>query len=45
VRNICYKGRLLNCGLKENEEAGELASRMRNWIENIQYGEEEHAWR
>lgn len=45
VRKISYKGKLVDCGLKENEEAGEIALRMKNWIEAIQYGDEEHPWR
>lgn len=45
VRNISYSGKLVDCGLKENEEAGEIALQMKNWIEGIQYGDEEHAWR
>ncbi|KAL2223478.1 cytosolic branched-chain amino acid aminotransferase [Thermoascus aurantiacus ATCC 26904] len=44
VRKISYKGKLVDCGLKENEEAGEIALRMKNWIEAIQYGDEEHPW-
>jgi branched-chain amino acid aminotransferase len=44
VRTISYRGRLVNCGLKETEEAGEIASQMKNWIEGIQYGDEEHPW-
>ncbi|KAI9792873.1 MAG: hypothetical protein M1835_007631 [Candelina submexicana] len=44
VRNISSNGRLINCGLKENEEAGEVASRMKQWIEGRQYGDEEHDW-
>ncbi|KAL1849013.1 branched-chain-amino-acid transaminase bat2 [Paecilomyces lecythidis] len=44
VRKISYKGKLVDCGLKENEEAGEIALRMKNWIEGIQYGDEEHKW-
>ncbi|KAI9722236.1 MAG: Mitochondrial branched-chain amino acid (BCAA) aminotransferase [Candelaria pacifica] len=44
VRNISSNGRLINCGLKENEEAGEVASRMKQWIEGRQYGDEEHEW-
>ena len=34
-----------DCGLQDNEEAGEIALRMKNWIEGIQYGEENHPWR
>lgn len=45
VRNISWKGKLINCGLKEDEEAGEVALQMKNWIEAIQYGEVEHPWR
>ncbi|KAI9839883.1 MAG: Mitochondrial branched-chain amino acid (BCAA) aminotransferase [Sarea resinae] len=45
VRAISWKGRLVSCGLKEDEEAGELAARMKGWIEGIQYGDEEHPWR
>ncbi|QKX56334.1 uncharacterized protein TRUGW13939_03435 [Talaromyces rugulosus] len=45
IRNISYKGKVVNCGLKDHEETGEVALRMKNWIEGIQYGEEEHEWR
>lgn len=45
VRNISHNGRLVNCGLKEDEEAGEIALKMKNWIEGIQYGDEAHPWR
>ncbi|KAE8376501.1 aminotransferase [Aspergillus bertholletiae] len=44
VRNISYKGKMVDCGLKEDEEAGEIASQMKNWIEGIQYGDEDHKW-
>ncbi|KAL2786198.1 aminotransferase [Aspergillus keveii] len=44
VRAISYRGKLVNCGLKENEEAGEIALQMKNWIEGIQYGDENHPW-
>ncbi|KAJ5812612.1 hypothetical protein N7474_008913 [Penicillium riverlandense] len=44
VRNISYRGKLVDCGLKENEEAGEIALQMKNWIEGIQYGDEKHPW-
>ena len=40
VRKILYKGEMLDCGLKEGEEAGEVATLMKGWIEGIQYGEE-----
>lgn len=40
VRTIGWKGRLVNCGLAEGSEAGEIAQRMKDWIEGIQYGDE-----
>ena len=45
VRNISWKGRLVNCGLPEDKEVGAVTLRMKDWIEGIQYGDEEHAWR
>lgn len=45
VRAISYNGKLVNCGLPDNEEVGPVALQMKNWIEGIQYGEEEHPWR
>lgn len=44
VRSISWKGQLVDCGLKEDEESGEIATRMKQWIEARQYGEEEHEW-
>ncbi|EGC41990.1 branched-chain amino acid aminotransferase [Histoplasma capsulatum var. duboisii H88] len=44
VRTISWKGRTVDCGLKENEEAGKVALEMKNWIEGIQYGDEKHSW-
>jgi branched-chain amino acid aminotransferase len=44
VRRISWKGQVVDCGLKANEEAGEIATRMKNWIEGRQYGDEEHEW-
>ena len=44
VRNISWKGRLISCGLRADQEAGMIATRMKDWIEGIQYGEEEHRW-
>lgn len=44
VRNILWKERMISCGLKETEEAGEIALKMKGWIEAIQYGDEEHPW-
>ena len=45
VRAICWKGDLVDCGLKKGEEAGELTLQMKSWIEGIQYGDENHKWR
>ncbi|MCJ1295973.1 hypothetical protein MMC34_007538 [Xylographa carneopallida] len=44
VRKISWRGMLVDCGLEDGKEAGETAARMKDWIEGIQYGEEEHAW-
>ncbi|KAI1434051.1 branched-chain amino acid aminotransferase [Xylaria sp. CBS 124048] len=44
VREISWGGKLVNCGLAKNEESGEVARRMKDWIEARQYGDEEHQW-
>ncbi|KAK4190794.1 aminotransferase [Podospora australis] len=44
VRAISWKGKLVNCGLKETEESGEITMKMKNWMEARQYGDEEHEW-
>ncbi|KAI1327447.1 branched-chain amino acid aminotransferase [Xylariaceae sp. FL0255] len=44
VRKISWKGKLVDCGLSEHEESGEIALRMKGWIEARQYGDEEHDW-
>ncbi|KAI0905350.1 branched-chain amino acid aminotransferase [Ustulina deusta] len=44
VRTISWKGRPVDCGLREHEESGEIALRMKAWIEARQYGDEEHEW-
>lgn len=44
VRSISWKGDLVDCGLSETEESGEVALRMKEWMEAIQYGDEEHEW-
>lgn len=44
VRTIAWRGKHVDCGLKETEESGETALRIKHWIEAIQYGEEEHEW-
>ncbi|PGH27104.1 branched-chain amino acid aminotransferase [Polytolypa hystricis UAMH7299] len=45
VRTISWKGQLVDCGLKKDEEAGQVALEMKNWIEGIQYGDDNHPWR
>jgi branched-chain amino acid aminotransferase len=35
---------MVDCGLRDDQEAGEIATRMKAWIEAIQYGDEEHSW-
>jgi branched-chain amino acid aminotransferase len=44
VRDIRWKDQLVDCGLKPDQEAGEVASKMLGWIEARQYGDEEHDW-
>lgn len=45
VRKISWKGRLVQCGLKDNEESGPITAQMKDWMESIQYGDEDHLWR
>ncbi|KKY15594.1 putative branched-chain amino acid cytosolic [Phaeomoniella chlamydospora] len=45
VRKIGWKGQMIDCGLQDGEESGKIAQQMKNWIEGIQYGDEEHEWR
>ncbi|KAH7021028.1 aminotransferase [Microdochium trichocladiopsis] len=44
VRKISWKGELVDCGLSEHEESGEIALKMKEWMEARQYGDEEHEW-
>ncbi|KAK7193826.1 Mitochondrial branched-chain amino acid (BCAA) aminotransferase [Paraphaeosphaeria sporulosa] len=44
VRRISWKGRLVDCGLAENEECGPITGQVKDWMEAIQYGDEEHPW-
>ncbi|KAI0096369.1 branched-chain amino acid aminotransferase [Nemania sp. FL0031] len=44
VRTISWRGQAVPCGLAEHEESGEIALRMKAWIEARQYGDEEHEW-
>ena len=45
VRSISYQGEMVQCGLREDQEVGDITKRFKDWIEGIQYGEEEHPWR
>lgn len=45
IRSISWRGEVINCGLKDGQEVGDITLAMKNWIEDIQYGEVEHAWR
>ena len=45
VRNIKWRGRDIGCGLKPEEEVGDVTKKMKSWIEGIQMGREEgHEW-
>lgn len=44
VRRISWRARMVECGLAEGVEAGEVARRILGWVEGIQGGREEHAW-
>ncbi|KAI1343057.1 branched-chain amino acid aminotransferase [Xylariaceae sp. FL0016] len=44
VRKISWKDEMVDCGLSEHEESGEIALRMKGWIEARQYGDDEHEW-
>ncbi len=44
IRAISWRDEMIPCGLPENEEAGPIARQMKDWIEGIQYGDEEHPW-
>lgn len=45
IRAISWREQLIDCGLPASEEAGPIARQMKDWIEGIQYGDEEgHPW-
>ncbi|KAK5987841.1 Protein TWT2 [Cladobotryum mycophilum] len=44
IRKIAWRDELVDCGLKETEESGELALKVKEWMEEIQYGDIEHEW-
>lgn len=45
IRDITHNGRRIDCRLGENQMTGSIAQEMKDWIEEIQYGEIEHPWR
>ena len=45
IREISWRDQMIQCGLSPGKEAGPIAQQMKDWIEGIQYGEEEHPWR
>jgi branched-chain amino acid aminotransferase len=45
VRSIQYNDEAVSCGLTADIEAGPITKRFKDWIEGIQYGDEEHPWR
>jgi len=44
VRSISWKGKMVHCGLKDHEESGEIATKMKKWMEDRQYGDDAHEW-
>jgi len=44
VRSISWQGKIVDCGLQDHEESGEIATKMKNWMEARQYGDDEHEW-
>ncbi|KAK1759689.1 mitochondrial branched-chain-amino-acid aminotransferase [Echria macrotheca] len=44
VRSISWRGKLVHCGLQDHEESGEIAAKMKTWMEDRQYGDDEHEW-
>ncbi|KAH8884707.1 branched-chain amino acid aminotransferase II [Thozetella sp. PMI_491] len=44
VRSISWRGKLVNCGLRDHEESGEVTTMMKNWMEDRQYGADPHEW-
>jgi len=44
IRAISWRGQLVQCGLRPDQESGEIATKMKNWMEARQYGDDEHEW-
>lgn len=44
VRSVRWAGRTITCGLPAEVVLGEVAGKMKDWIEARQYGDDEHEW-
>lgn len=44
IRRISWKGRNVDCGLADDVEVGPITQQVKDWIEGIQNGVEEHEW-
>lgn len=44
IRKIAWKGDHVDCGLKDTEESGKLTLQIKEWMEEIQYGDVKHEW-
>lgn len=44
VKAIKWQDKLVECGLSPHQNAGKIATWMKDWIEARQYGIEEHEW-
>jgi branched-chain amino acid aminotransferase len=45
IRSIYWQREKIDCGLRDSEDVGPLTKLMKDWIEDIQYGVEDHPWR
>ncbi|KAJ5950028.1 hypothetical protein N7454_001612 [Penicillium verhagenii] len=44
IGSIRWEGRIISCRRSAVQEVGDVATKMREWIEARQYGEDEHEW-
>ncbi|KAL8887910.1 MAG: hypothetical protein Q9215_004589 [Flavoplaca cf. flavocitrina] len=44
IKAIKWREQLIECGLLPHQNAGKIATWMKDWIESRQYGIEEHEW-
>ncbi|KAJ5232592.1 Aminotransferase class IV [Penicillium chermesinum] len=44
IGSIRWAGQTIDCGLSPERKIGEVAGKMKDWIEARQYGEDEHEW-